>query len=354
MADIAREVGVNALHANELGVAKIEAIADDLLKIVKRADARFFISRVEKKYLATTKVFDTYFDAGENLAVPWQVYWIRTLKLTMMFKLSQYVITSEIVEIVWDCLTASSEHRSKELFLAGAEAMLVNVPNLPDARSRTIVGDAMRWALENPENFHTHSPGKGGNKTHSPNFVAFTGLLEGMDRASKLLKSPLREIVHDEQSEFEKTLRQWHGVVSNPKLAKVEPIRWPGEKETLTLSRAPGSGFRTATEETSPGLQVVDIVLWLFKRVLTNKDIGLGGARLLERVSQRGSQNDFSFTGVGAAVERHWAEVYREEMTDEKRAVSAELIAKAEANRVRAMADYAAEKTRSAYLTSGS
>jgi hypothetical protein len=62
LAAVARKVGAAALHANELGVSRIEEIADDLLKIIKKADARFFVSRLEKRYLAAAKVYDTYFD----------------------------------------------------------------------------------------------------------------------------------------------------------------------------------------------------------------------------------------------------------------------------------------------------
>jgi Protein of unknown function (DUF3800) len=46
-------------HANEAGFEKIEQIALRLLIVAKKRDVRFFISRVEKLYLATTKVVDT-------------------------------------------------------------------------------------------------------------------------------------------------------------------------------------------------------------------------------------------------------------------------------------------------------
>ena len=39
---IAKKVGVDALHANGLGVAKIEQIAPDLLRLLKKTDCRFF------------------------------------------------------------------------------------------------------------------------------------------------------------------------------------------------------------------------------------------------------------------------------------------------------------------------
>ncbi len=66
VAAIAKKAGVHELHANEMGVAKVEEIANDILKIVKVAQARFFLSRLEKRYLGATKVIDTYFDSGEK------------------------------------------------------------------------------------------------------------------------------------------------------------------------------------------------------------------------------------------------------------------------------------------------
>ena len=40
LAAVARKVGATALHANQLGVARIELIADDLTTIIKKTDAR--------------------------------------------------------------------------------------------------------------------------------------------------------------------------------------------------------------------------------------------------------------------------------------------------------------------------
>jgi hypothetical protein len=344
LASIAKKAGTTALHANELGVGRIEEIADDLSRIVKKADARFFISRVEKRYLAAAKVYDAYFDAGENLAVPWHAYWLRPLRLMLMFKISRYVLTEEIARTVWDCVTAPTEQKSKAFFLHAAKLMLARVSNLPDARSREIVTEALQWTLANPENFSTHIRDKINRNAHTPNFVAFSLLMDGISRASKAWNRPVREIVHDQQSQFEKTFIQWHGVYSRQELAKEDPIYWPGENEPISLSRAPGSQFRLATEETSPGLQVIDVVLWIFKRTVADKEIGPRSARLLNRVLQRSYQNDLSFAGVGDAVGRKLEEILDAPITEEQRRVGSELMSKSEENRISAMKAYMAKK----------
>jgi hypothetical protein len=189
VASIARKVGATALHANELGVAKIEMIADDLANAIKRVDARFFFSRLEKRYLAAVKVYDTYFDQGENLAVPWQMYWLKPLRLAMTVKLAQFVLNEEIAQIVWNCLTANSEYTSKKYFIAGATAMLARMPLMKDEGARQRLIEALQWALENPENFSTHIRDKVGRHGHSPNFVAFTNLMHGLESLSKSLSA---------------------------------------------------------------------------------------------------------------------------------------------------------------------
>lgn len=344
IAAIAKKVGVDALHANVLGVAKIEQIAPDLLKLLKKTDCRFFISRVEKKYLAACKVIDVYFDQGENKAVPWSVYWIRHLRLLLTFKMASFVVTPEIAAIVWDCVTAKSEFNSKKHFVQGAEAMLDNVQFVPDARSREIISDALEWAIANPEEFSTHMSEKAMRYQHSPNFVAFTNLLDGLQNASERWKRPVREIVHDKQAEVEKIFATWHATVSKPELANAEGLTWPGERKPLMVQKVTGSTFRTATEEESAGLQVVDVVLWCFTRIFSGKEIGQETAKLLNWVMHRAYQHDFSFEGVGRQVQAELDQIMDADMPKEQLAAGQRLTADMEAQRQALVAAHASRK----------
>jgi hypothetical protein len=222
VARAAKKAGVAALHANQLGTGRIEPIARDLRRILRAAEARFVFSRIEKRYLAATKVYDTYFDQGENLAVPWSVYWLKPMKLMMTFKLASYIITEDIAKIVWECLTSKSEFTSKKKFVEGASALFARCHLLPDARSREIVSEALQWAIENPENFTTHMESRTSRQGHSPNFVAFNHIMDRLEGFSKSWRRPIREVVHDEQDEFRKMLQEWHAMWSRPDLKGVE------------------------------------------------------------------------------------------------------------------------------------
>jgi|SRR5215471_3086298 len=78
---IAQGLGTQELHGKELGTKQLEAAAPDIIKLLRSAKAHFFVSRVEKRYLLATKLFDSLFDSGENAAVAWHNYNLRPLKL---------------------------------------------------------------------------------------------------------------------------------------------------------------------------------------------------------------------------------------------------------------------------------
>ena len=117
------------------------------------------------------------------------------------------------------------------------------------------------------------------------------------------------------------------------------------------MRRVPGSALRMATWETSPRLQVIDVILWLFKRTfnrtLTAQAIGPESARLLQRVFMRGRETDFSFVGVGQQLEMEMQEVMGAPFGDDKQAFSRNFLARTEQNRQTEMAEYAEKKAAS-------
>jgi hypothetical protein len=139
---------------------------------------------------------------------------------------------------------------------------------------------------------------------------------------------------------METLLRFHHEIVTN---ASENVLHWPGDAP-LSMRQVPGGALRMATEETSPGLQVIDVILWLFKRTLRGQDIGPEGARLLQRVFMRGRQHDLSFLGVGHQLEMEMQKVMNAPFDEEKQEFSRNFRDKAEQNRRIAIEEYAAKK----------
>ena len=274
---LAERLNEHTLHASELGPLKIDELSDDLLRILKKSKARFIFSNLEKHYLAMTKIVDHVFDSGENLSVPWHVYSLRPLRLLLLFRLAP-IVDVPLAKDFWESLMEPEKNAASRKYVAACRELLARVAYLPDARTVELASEALQWAIDNPEAIHLHSGSKQSRYGHLPNAVAFINLMQGLHAQSKRWHRPLKLIVHDEQMQFEKTFEKWHELYSN---ASAEPFNWPGD-EARVLQLVPGSTFMMSKDDDSPGVQVIDILLWLFRRMINEKEMGTTSAALLD------------------------------------------------------------------------
>lgn len=336
---IASTIGEKELHANVIGIEKVEEISGELLKLFKKCDARFFVSRIEKKYLATTKFVDTLFDSFENKAVPWHVYNMRPMRLLLVFKIAS-ILDESTAKKFFSSILEKNESRAYEIFLESLSELRENIGELPDERSRQLISDAIEWANQNPESIYIHTNSKAARLGHLPNLAVFPNLLDGIERRSKLWKRKVKEIVHDRQSQFQGTLRDWHDLYKN---AAPDVITWT-MGEQYTLRRVEGSDFRISSASESSGIQAIDTVLWLFKRVIEGKPLGYNSAKLMNHVFKRAYQNDLSFISVGNYLEEYFEDLYAKPFTDEHQKRAEDFAILAEQRRQEQMQKYAQEK----------
>ena len=311
---IASSLGVEELHANELGVGRLNQVAREILAVLKSCDARFSVSRVEKMYLAATKVFDTVFDSHENPAVPWHVYNFKNLKLIMLFKLVEYVFDEDLLRRYWESLMSRSENKASQLFADACIATLPRLEALPDARSREITRAAFSWAAENPRQITVHSTTDRARYGHHPNAVGFFNLMEGVEELSNRWRKPVRSITHDRQSQFEKTFEYWHDMFSH---ADPTPIHWPGIP-SRKLQKLFGSNFVISNAKDSAGIQIIDVIIWLFQRLTRGDDIGFECSALMDYALSKGTYSDFSFAGVHDWLEKEMKPIMQADMSEEQ------------------------------------
>jgi len=110
-----------------------------------------------------------------------------------------------------------NEERAYEKFLRVLTMLLPRTESLPDARSQTILKDAIEWALENPEAIQIYCRTPAFKYAHLPNIAVFPQVLGGIERKSREWRRNVIEIVHDQQSQFGPTLKGWHDLTSNAK-----------------------------------------------------------------------------------------------------------------------------------------
>lgn len=68
-------LGVESLHAAELGIERIDSIVPLLAELHDRMDFSFDYYFIEKPTYALVQFFEAVYDAGLNEAVAWSHYW---------------------------------------------------------------------------------------------------------------------------------------------------------------------------------------------------------------------------------------------------------------------------------------
>lgn len=331
---LTNKLGVESLHGKELGLGKIESIAGDFLSLLRRSKADFFVSRVEKRYLLASKMFDSLFDSGENAAVSWFHYNARPFRIILAFKLAA-TADLEIGKLFWQCILEPNEKKAYEMLPGICARLHGNLLRVPDARSREILGEGLEWARLHPEAIQIHTDRKLSRQGHFPNLVAFTNLLEGLEIYSKERKKRVARITHDRQSEFEKCLQMWHELFSN---ASPGEFRWVGE--AYTFQRVAGSEFEVKESGLSPGIQVADVVLWLYAQFHKGKELPPKCSALIEYVLSNGWHNDFSFEGVEQSLIAKFGSVLSTPLNPEQEESARALMAEAERRRQESMDEY--------------
>ncbi|MGL4286564.1 MAG: DUF3800 domain-containing protein [Phreatobacter sp.] len=335
---LASRFNEEALHAKDLGFGRLEQIAPDLLRIVRGARASFFVSRVEKKYLLATKMFDSLFDSGENAAVGWHHYNFRALRLMLCMKLSA-LIDEDNARRFWDCILEKKEAVVTEKLIEVCRSLIGNIENVPDARSREILSSGLEWAIAHPEAIHIHTDRKIAKQGHFPNLVGFANLMDGLDKHSVRLKVPVEKIRHDQQSEFQRTLKIWHEMFST---ASPENLRWAGEY--IKFQKVAGSTFDVVEDSKSSGIQIADVVLWLYSQFRKEREIPEGCMSLLAYVFDNGWESDFSFAGVEREYMRRFGPMLFGPTSAEQLEAGRKLMVSMEEARVKSMAQYERDK----------
>lgn len=335
IAELANSVGAKALHANVMGLEKLEAIAPKLKRLLKQADARLVLSVVEKRYLAVTKIIDYIFDTGENLAVPWQAYNLRPLRLLLVFKVA-HLVDEPLAQEFWSALMEPKKVDTYNRFREACRVLLDRVGHLSDARSREVVSQALQWAIENTEQLTLHSASKEARYGHLPNMVAFRALIDGIEAQSRKWGRSVKVIMHDEQTQFERNLKNWHELYSN---ASDEAIYWPGE-EPRSLRAVGGSKLVMSRHGASAGIQVVDTILWLNKRRVDQKPFGPATADLLNAVLRKTWHSELSFDHVGAQLRDHLDLINNAQLSQEQMDRAAQMLKHEREARATALAKF--------------
>lgn len=180
---------------------------------------------------------------------------------------------------------------------------------------------------------------KVGRKSHLPNIIGFGNLLGAIEKQSAIWGRPVEVIRHDRQNEFGAAIKFWHQMYSN---AREDVVEHPfGGK--MVLRRVFGSRLEISDAKASPGIQIIDVILWLFARA-QKTDLPPNCQAILDYVYCRGFLDDFSFNSADKVATKLILEIESQPLSAQMIADGSKLRAEIEQRRLAGMEDYARSK----------
>lgn len=300
------QLGVERLHAAEMGLGGLVAISDHLISIQKRFQPRFDVYRVAKPDHAVI----CFFDQGVNPAMTWTGYWT-PLRYMLLVKVA-HLFDDDLARRAWKARTDIHDKTAEAELVFVCNELIKRLPALPDARSRQLVGDALNWAIRNTNELGYNCQSKKEVLTVTPNVVGFQSVMHGI--ASRL-KSPKAKasITVDQQSQFNKAQKNLAEFYASAR--HVPWVSGPGLPK-MDLSRMPSAPIKFSSGKDSVGLELVDCYLWLFKRVFEKKELANEVIPLIQSQMRRGHTDCISIN----AIAQRWTQWFRDlpEPTEEQ------------------------------------
>jgi hypothetical protein len=160
-----------------------------------------------------------------------------------------------------ECLFAKSEEKAIEALKDSCDKILSNIHLAKDERTKHIISDAVIWAKNNPSELTTYHTRKIDRWTNLPHVASFLPLMSMLSAYSKLHKSRIIKITHDEQDQVKKVLNEIHEIAADPARLTTVDLRDNG---IIELSHIKNTTFEIKDSSNSFGLQTVDICLYIF------------------------------------------------------------------------------------------
>lgn len=295
-----RTLGVTRIHATELGNGGLVTIAPQLSKLQTVVDLRFDLHRVAKPDHAVICFFDQVFDQGMNPAMTWTGYWT-PLRYILLDRLAS-IFDKELAKKSWEARLEANDAKSEKLVAEVCDELHGRLHRLHDARTRELLGDALKWAASHPGELSYNAKTKHNKLSVMPNVVGFQAVMLGI--ASRLKKSSCKasRIVVDQQSQFNQAQRNLHDFYIAA--SKVPVLETGPGLPSADFTGIPNKSIEFLSGTQSIGLELVDVYLWTFKRLMEDKEVAPELLSVIEPQVRRGFTNEVSLKALATRWSR--------------------------------------------------
>lgn len=286
-------VATERLHANELGNGRLVQLADRLMEIQNRLGLVFDFYVVKKRAHAEFCFFDQVFDSGMNEAVPYYAYWTRYRYVLLMEV--RLLFNAASAERAWNIRVDTDKKRAASDLSLLCRHLLKGIGRIRTAQARRIIRRALTWAAQNPEEISYNATDEEQIKQIAPNIIGFQFVMHGIARRILEEGRKSEAIIVDRQNEFNKaqqTLAAFFGAVAGI------DFDGPPDMPMVSFKGMPDIRLDFRPRDTCVGLELVDIYLWICKRIFERKIIADELMPLFEAQIGRGNFDEISHEGI--------------------------------------------------------
>lgn len=330
-----KKLNVDRLHANELKNEGLKSIVSELINIQKKLNLRFDLYTVNKPDYAIISFFDQIFDQGVNPAMTWTGYWtnMRYYLLSMIANL----FDDNLAKQAWAARIEKNNERSTIGLLEVCDELLSRLKIINDRRLKEIIGDSLVWARNNPDKIPYNADSKDGILQISPNLIGFQFVMLSIANQLKKNKCTATSIIVDQQTQFNNAQQKLATHYSRG-TGKVFPLG-PG-LPNLDLRNMPTNQLTFKSGKDCVGLDIVDIYLWIFKRMVEQQYISPEIYPLIRILMKKSITNGTSLKGIAEQWNSFYSTLPLEsELSLEQIKKSKELLRISEARRKKPYSD---------------
>ncbi len=243
---------VAELHGNELGLQKINDIADHLIAAIQKHNLLFLCAEIDKLYFGGMKFFDVVFDNGTNPGVGPCHCWIKPLKYLLMIRFIELINEKEL-----KCFWHTYETNDIEAFKNLMRKMRARVVDYKtDARTKMLINDAFQGAENEPKGVL----GFGQVKEDSPNVTGLGMFIHELHKILDGKRAIINEVIYDAQDEFGRSFKELYRILHQVKLI------WTLREHDAKTTGVFNPQFSIRDSKSCDALQLTDVFLFVHKK----------------------------------------------------------------------------------------
>lgn len=286
-------LGKDRIHASALGNPQLVRIAPQLLKVQKELDLVFDFYILKKRAHAEFCFFDQVFDSGNNKAIPHGAYfspfrYLLILELSRMFNDAK-------AERAWNIRIELDDKKANKELSVLCNDLMKGIGRVKHFAARRFIRAGLQWASEHPSEISYNASDEDGIKQISPNIICFQSVMHGIAKRVREEGAEPTSIIVDQQQEFnaaQKVLADFYASASGIRFENAPKM------PEMNFDGMPQIPIQFVDGKQNCGLELVDVYLWVCKRLFEGKPVAKELLPLYEAQIDRGYTDQISYESI--------------------------------------------------------